>query len=168
MQELGEDNPLTKWDKNKPRESHIRQSKTRKEKYASGELVPDKNCGAGVKSTLKCKYGTFDFRSRDELIYAIYLVLNDIEFSYEDKRVTYEDKTYFCDFCVNGEIIEIKQRPSSKLLKEKEAFEKNGYKFKPVYHKDIVELEKEISDKINLEKLDSELKEFHKNKSAFI
>lgn len=150
------------------KEIYKKQSETRKRKYASGELKPDKNCGAGMKSKLVCEFGTFNLRSKDELIYAMYLVVNNIPFTYEEEYVTYNGKTYFSDFFVDNTIIEIKQRNCSKVLKEQGAFEVNGYKFKTLYHEDVKEMEATLNETIDVNKILNELIDSFKNKERYV
>ena len=149
-------------------EVNKRQSETRKRKYASGEISLAFGIGRGKYSFLRYKNQEYAFRSTYEFIYALYLLYNGIKFEYETIRVTFEGKTYFCDFKVNNEIIEIKGQTNADISKQKQAFESKGYKYRILYSEDIKLCYEYLKTVEDIDSILRKIREGNDNKDYFI
>lgn len=120
-------NLLINWNKNKPKESYLHQSITRKLRYAEGSLVPAPGIGRGKYSYFNYKDNRYLLRSTYEFIFALYLADSDKEFQYESVRVVFKNKTFISDFVVDNIIFEIKAIKDAKSNLVLEAFKSEGY-----------------------------------------
>ena len=148
-------------------------SKSRLNGYANGTITPAKGVGHGKYSYIKYKDKTYMLRSTYEFIYALYLILNNIEFDMENVRVpSLRDncyaKTFICDFNIGNKIIEIKGIPSGKDFYIKEAFESAGYQFEELFYSDIEKIREELRCKVDIDLLLEKVIEGHNNKNYFV
>ena len=90
MKELGEDNPLIKWNK-KPREekeeAYSKQSATRKRMLLEGTLSQPLGIGYGKSSYFIYNNNKIGIRSTYEFIFATYLAVLNKDFGYEKIRI---------------------------------------------------------------------------------
>lgn len=145
--------------KNRTSLSFQKQSETRKRKYEDGSLKPAIGVGRGDTCCLIYKQKEFWFRSSYEFIFGLYLCSKNKDFDYENIRITKNGKTYFNDFYVDGNIIEVKGYQTNKDKIEQKVFESEGYKFSLLTYREIEEYKCELEKTI--EDIDSLLKLVH-------
>lgn len=120
--------------------------------FASGKLQVNTNYGKNSR------FREYYFRSSYEAIFAVYLMYLRADFSYEDVRVRYLNKTYISDFRIKNLIIEIKGYASDKCKFIEEAFIHNGYDFRILYQDQIDIIYQELLDSgVNIDELYSKL-----------
>lgn len=167
IKSLREDNPLIQFNKNKGSEVYKKQAETRKRKYESGELTPAPGVGRGKYSYLSYKGKKILLRSTYELIYALYLLYQNIEFDYESVRSTYEGRTYISDFLVNNKVIEIKGNYHANTTKSRIAFESAGYQYEVLYWKDLQFIYDYLKSIIDIDKILLLVKEGHNSRNYY-
>lgn len=141
--------------------------------YANGSITPAKGVGHGKYSYIKYKDKTYMLRSTYEFIYALYLILNNIEFDMENIRVpaireNQYAKTFICDFNIGNKVVEIKGIPSGKDVYIKESFEAAGYEFEELFYKDIENIKDQLKDKVDIDLLLEQVINGHNNKNYFV
>ena len=167
LKDMGNENPLVKWNKNRPKESFIRQSETRKEKYHTGQITPALGVGRGKYSYLLHADTQILLRSTYEFIYALYLLYNKVPFEYESVRVAYQGHVYISDFKINNKIVEIKGNYHYNYSKPKQAFESIGYIYEIKFWKDLVPCYKFLKSKIDIDNILEKIKEGHNSRSYY-
>ena len=166
---LGNDNPLVKWNKNKPRETYERISKTRKRLFKEGKLEIPTSSRRGKTSYFIINGKKFFLRSTYEFIFALYLVYKNINFEYENIIVCHNNISRKNDFEIDGKLYEIKGYKSDKDLEIKNAFESNGYEIRFVYTSTINEIIKYLKrQKIDVDYFLNKIHEFNNKKQHFI
>lgn len=131
--EQGDEYKLTKWNKNRPKESLIRQGKTTRLAYQRGDRTPPLSGFRGKYSYFIYNGRKWLLRSRDEFVFALFLAVNGCEFDYESVRVKFKGRTKISDFEVSEKIYEVKGKKTKKDEEIRKAFETAGYPIRFVY-----------------------------------
>lgn len=150
------------------KESREQQSKTRKQKYLTGELSPALGSGRGTYSYIIYHSNKILLRSTYEFIYALYLAYNLIDFDYESIRVEYNDHVYISDFNVGNKVIEIKGDYHADISQQKLAFELSGYQYEVKFWKDLEPCYQYLKSKIDIDHLLELIKSGHNSKNYFV
>lgn len=164
----------TLWSRNRTKESFEKQSLTRKEKYATGELKPAKGVGRGKYSYIVYNNRKFMLRSTYEFIFCFYLCYFNLPINLEDTKVNAIrqnrwSNTFISDFRIGNTIIEIKGIKSGKDYVAKSSFEAEGYKYKILYKNDIDKIKTYLEHLgFDMDYLLSEITRHHNNKDYFI
>ena len=152
-----------------------KQSQTRKEKYASGELKPACGVGHGKYSYIIFNNEKIMLRSTYEYIFALWLFFNNKPINVEKIRVPASQanrysNTFISDFNVDNVIYELKGIPSGKDKYIRESFEKAGYIFNILYNKDIEDIVEELQNKFNYDVQDDleKIRIGHNSKNYFV
>lgn len=127
-------------------------SETLKTRYASGELKPARGVGRGKYSYIIHGDMKYMFRSTYEFVFALHLIVENIQFEVEAVRVpavtpNRYTSTFISDFSIGNHIVEIKGIPSGKDKHEKAAFEAAGYTFEELYEDDIKAISEDLISK---------------------
>lgn len=129
--------------------SRLRRSKKMTERVTSGNYTP-KTSGYLCGHFTDFNGDIYYLRSSYELIFAINLVLSDIEFSYESTHIVYKnaegnERRYVPDFIIGNKIYEIKGNTNAEDVKLKaDAAIEAGYDYEMLSQSDI----KDISDEL--------------------
>lgn len=151
-------------------ESLKKQSETRIKRILSGEIKLPSVSNYGLQCIINVNSKQYMLRSSWELIYAIYLYVNNIDFEYETVIVKCIDNdcgynNLICDFKINNKIIEIKGIASKKDYYIKESFENAGFEFEILYGDNIVKIKNALINdyKIDIDKFIELIKEHQTN-----
>lgn len=150
-------------------------SKSRKEGYACGRIIPAEGVGRGKYSYILTPTHKYMLRSTYEFIFALYLIhIEKVTFEMEAIKVpairlnSYAE-TFLSDFSVGNTVVEIKGIPSGKDYYIRESFEAAGYDFVELFEDSINNLKlKLIEANIDIDGLLKQVVEGHNSKEYFV
>ena len=149
-------------------ESKLKQSRTRKLKYKSGELSPAPGVGRGKYSYLEYDGKRILLRSTYEFIYALYLLFNNVKFDYESVRASFNNHTYIPDFRIGNKIVEIKGNHHADTSKARKAFESIGYIYEVKFWEDIKICYDYLKYKIDIDNILDSIKKGHDSRNYYV
>lgn len=163
---------LEEMTRNRTKASYEKMSRTRRDKFLSGELIPPVGAGRGKYSYLSYEGKRVLLRSTYEFIYALYLLYNDIEFEYESICVPavtdYKySRSFRSDFLIGNTVIEIKGYKSSKVLHAKAAFESAGYRYEVKYWEDLFPCYEYLKSKVDIDSILESIRKGHDSKNYY-
>ncbi len=144
-----------------------KQSISRKQGYKTGKIKVPTICSPRGRGCFIIYHGEkIWLRSTYEFIFACFLKLLDIDFSYESVRASDEEKTYICDFVIDKHVFEIKGLYEQQYVdKYINAFRQLGYTVSLINSNKIKCIKQYLGCIFDINNLTNKIRQFNRLKT---